>query len=108
MNRKWSVIIPSIVFLASVFDLIVTLKAERIYEHFYEANPVVRYVWQECGDDGIIIFKMTLTLLSCFASWYVLFYKNNIWQIFVAIFDLSISFTLILWWIIWFFLNTPL
>ncbi len=107
MKRWWYLILPTIVFLVSCCDLWVTMFANKNYRGFREANPIARYVWETHGDVGLVVFKLTVTFVSCICMGLVLRYKKRPWRIAVSVFGLSWCLLLAGWWIFWFFLEQP-
>jgi hypothetical protein len=104
MKKWWFLILPTIVFLVSCFDLGITMYCGLKISGFEEANPIVKHIWDNYGDSSLIAFKLSITLSSCFFMGYVLRYKNQQWRIAVAIFGLSVCVMLLGWWFFWFLL----
>jgi hypothetical protein len=100
---KWYLIWPIIIFLVSCCDLGVTLYFDRTCDYFEEANPIALYIWENLGDAGLIIIKLTVTLASCIFTGWALRYKNRSWRVAVSIFGLTVCCVLIGWWIFWIF-----
>jgi len=103
MYRKWFFIQPLIVFLVSCLDLGATLYFSKTSKNFEEANPIALRVWHNHGDIGLSVFKLTVTLVSCYYMGWVLRYKKRPWQVAVSVFGLGGCALLIGWWIFWFF-----
>ena len=101
---KWCyLILPLIIFFVSLCDLGTTLYCSYNISDFEEANPIVVYVWDSYGDNGFIVFKLSMTLVSCYCIGSILRYKNRSWRIATWILGLSMCVFLIAWWTFWLF-----
>jgi len=103
MRKWWYLILPTIVFLVSCGDLWATLYFDRTCSDFQEANPIALCVWENCGDGGLAVFKLGVTLLSCTTMGWVLRNKERPWRVAVSVFGLVGCALLIGWWIFWIF-----
>jgi len=86
-----------IVFLVSCLDLGVTLYFSKTNEHFEKANSIALQVWHNHGVIRLSVFKLTITLVSCYCMGWVLRYKERPWRVAVSIFGLVGCVLLIGW-----------
>jgi len=103
MPKKWYFVLPLIVFAVSIGDLCVTIHADREYDEFVEANPIAAHIWDTHGDTGLIVFKLSITLVSCTCMAWAIKRRGGRWTTFVSVFGLSVCAFLVGWWIFWFF-----
>jgi len=103
IKKQWYLILSVTLFLISCCDLGATLYFDRTYDDFEEANPIALYIWDNHGVIGLTIFKMTITMLSCFCVSYILINKRRSLRIIASLLGLIIGNLIIGWWILWLF-----
>ncbi|RLC89077.1 MAG: hypothetical protein DRJ03_00545 [Chloroflexi bacterium] len=104
MAKWWRIIMPTIVFLVSCGDLGTTLYFDRTCSDFQEANPIALHVWENFGDGGLVVFKLTITLLSCTTMGWVLRHKKRPWRVAVSVFGIVGCVILVGWWLLYLYL----
>ena len=103
IKKHWYLILPLILFLISCGDLGATLYFDRTCDDFEEVNPIALHIWDNHGVMGLTIFKMSITVLSCFCVGYVLINKRRSLRIIASSLGLMIGSLIIGWWIFWLF-----
>jgi len=89
MSKKIKQIILLLFVGANILDFVSTITQSPIMEE----NPVVRYIWQNFGDIGLILCSILTTLLSV---WIVYKFDNvliYIWLGILSIFIILIGLT---------------
>lgn len=106
IKKKWYIVFPIFLFMASCLDLTTTLIAKHTTSRFVEANPIMAYLLDNYGDFWTSVTKIIATIVTCWGAWWLL-KKNILWiTTLITLAGIVIYWTLgiiwISWWIIYF------
>ena len=101
--KRW---LLTIVILTSCCDLGATLYFSKTHKGFVEANPIVKYIWDNSGDIGFVVFKLIMTFIVCVCISSILKHEGRLSKITMPITVLVLCVALMGWWIFWIFWNT--
>jgi len=105
IKEKWHIILPIIVAICSMSDLVSTIIALNLPGGvFEEGNPVMRYLFDNCGYVGASAIKILLTALQCWLTWDIIKRGDRVMSFILSAATLTVFGVLGLWWTFcWFY-----
>lgn len=101
--KRW---LLAIIILTSCCDLGATLYFSKTYKGFVEANPIVKYVWDNGGDVAFVVWKLITTIICCACVCSISRHDGRLSRVILPITMLTLCGLLMGYWIFWIFWNT--